>query len=134
MMRLGKRRFLRREDGTATVETLLWFPFFIFVFGLMFDAAMIFYTQSRIVRIIQEGNREYSIGNLADPAATETYIETALSSINVTATAASQVTAGVVTTVVSVRAPELDLLGFFSAIRNLEFNVSSYQMIENCET
>ena len=127
-------RFFRREDGVATIETVLWFPFLIALFGLMFDATMVFNTQARIMRVIQDGNREYSIGNLADTTATEDFIENRLSGINITATAASNVTAGVVTTVVTVRAPEMDLIGYFSAIRNVVFTVSAYQMVENWET
>ena len=127
-------RFFRRDDGVATIETVLWFPFLIALFGLMFDATMVFNTQARIMRVIQDGNREYSIGNLADTTATEDFIENRLSGINITATAASNVTAGVVTTVVTVRAPEMDLIGYFSAIRNVVFTVSAYQMVENWET
>lgn len=127
-------RFVRRDDGVATIETVLWFPFLIALFGLMFDATMVFNTQARIMRVIQDGNREYSIGNLADMTATEDFIENRLSGINIKATAASRVTAGVVTTVVTVRAPEMDMIGYFSAIRNVVFTVSAYQMVENWET
>jgi len=127
-------RFIRRNDGAATVETVLWFPFFIAVFGLMFDTTMLFHTQAKIMRAIQDGNRTYSVGKLSTTSATETYIEDKLAGINVTAHASSQVTAGVMTTTVRVRASELDLLGFFTAIRNVEFTVSAYHMVENWET
>ena len=128
-------RFFRRQDGSATVETVLWFPFFIAVFGLMFDSSMVFFTQSKIMRAIQDGNREYSIGRLADTDSTETYIENVLAGINVTATAASRVSSsGVITTVVTVRASEMDMIGYFTAIRNVVFTVSADQMVENWET
>ncbi len=126
--------FLRRQDGTATVETVLWFPFFIAVFGLMFDTTMVFHTQAKIMRAIQDGNRNYSVGRIASRSDTEDFIENKLAGINVTAHAATTVTAGVVTTVVTVKAPELDLLGFFTAIRNVEFKVSAEHMVENWES
>lgn len=128
-------RFFRRQDGAATVETVLWIPFFFAVFGLMFDTTMVFFTQSKILSAIQEGNREFSIGRLSNTAATETYIENLLASINVTANASSQLSsAGVVTTVVTVQASQMDMIGYFAAIRNVEFTVSADHMIENWET
>lgn len=135
MNKFSISRFFHRQDGAATVETVLWFPFFIAVFGLMFDTTMVFFTQSRVMSVVQEGNRELSIGRLADTNATENFIEGKLAAMDVSATAASQISsAGVVTTTVTVRAPEMDMIGYFTAIRNLEVTITADHMIENWES
>lgn len=131
--RIFRAGFLRREDGTATVEAVLWFPIFIAVFGLMVDAAMIFHGQAKVLRVIQDGNRNFSIGRLTNEAETETYIENVLADLNITATAETTETAGVAYTVVTVQAAQLQILGYFSALTNLEIRVGAEHMIENWE-
>lgn len=126
-------RFVNREDGTATVEAVLWFPIFIAVFGLMVDSAMIFHGQAKVLRVIQDGNRNFSIGRLTTEAETETYIEGVLADLNITATAQTTETAGVAYTVVTVQAAQLQILGYFSALTNLEIKVGAEHMIENWE-
>ena len=135
MMRAARRlaAFRHREDGTATVEAVLWFPIFIAVFGLMVDASLVFHGQAKVLRIIQDGNRNLSIGRLTTTTEAETYIEDVLAQLNITADASSSITAGVVTTTVSVHTGQLQVLGFFTSISNLTIDVSADHMIENWE-
>lgn len=133
MERNSIRRFLCRSDGTATVETVLWFPLFIAVFGLMLDVAMIFHGQAKVLRVAQEGNREYSIGRLTTPADAETFIEAQLAQLNIQATATTTETAGVAHTIVTVPASELQVLGYFSVFAGLQLYISADHMIENWE-
>ena len=127
------RRFLGRSDGAATVETVLWFPLFIAVFGLMLDVAMIFHGQAKVLRIVQEGNREYSIGRLTTPAEAEAYIEGALAQLNIQAIARTTEVAGVAHTLVTVPANQLQVLGYFTAFSSLQLNITAEHMIENWE-
>jgi Flp pilus assembly protein TadG len=127
------KHFFRRTDGTATVETVLWFPLFIAVFGLMLDVAMIFHGQAKVLRVTQEGNREYSIGRLTTPAAAEAYIEGALAQLNIQATARTTEVAGVAHTIVTVPANQLQVLGYFTAFSSLQLNITAEHMIENWE-
>jgi len=132
--RLHPLRFLRREDGTATVEAVLWFPIFIAVFGLMVDAAMIFHGQSKVLRVVQDANRNLSIGRLDTDAEVEAYINAQLALVGVTPTrteASSDMTAGIVSTLVVVPATEFQLLGYFSALTNLEVPVTAQHMRED---
>lgn len=126
-------RFLKRDDGTATVETVLWFPLFIAVFGLMLDMAMIFHGQAKVLRIVQDGNREYSIGRLTTPDAAETYIENTLALMDIQATATTTEVAGVAHTLVRVPANQLQVLGYFSAFSGLQLSITAEHMIENWE-
>lgn len=125
--------YLRRSDGAATVETILWFPIFIVIFGLMLDVTMLFHGQARVLMIVQEGNREYSIGNIVNEAATETYIENRLAQINIQAQATTGEIAGVARTVVRVPATEFQVLGYFNAFSGLNLTITAEHMIENWE-
>lgn len=123
-------RFWRRSDGSATVEAVLWLPLFFAAFGLMTDAAMVFNGHSRVMRVIQDANRNLSVGRLADETETETYILNALSSLAPDATATTTITAGVATTTVQVPAYDLEILGMFSSLNSLTLTITSQQYIE----
>ena len=128
------RKFWRQSNGTATVETVLWFPLFIAIFGLMLDVAMIFHGRAKILEVVQDGNRELSIGRLANSDATETYIETTLANLGIAAVAdATPDSRGIVRTVVTVPAAQLQVLGYFTAFSNLDVRVSAEQVIEYWE-
>jgi Flp pilus assembly protein TadG len=126
-------RFLRRQDGTASVEAVLWMPIFVALFGFIVDTSLIFYGQSKVLRVLQDGNRNLSIGRLADEASTETYITNELAALNVTANVKSKITAGVVRTDVTFPAAQLQALGFFTALLGLTISISAEHMIENWE-
>lgn len=127
------KNFLRRSDGTATVETVLWFPLFIAVFGLMLDVAMIFHGQAKVLRVVQEGNREYSIGRLTNEAAAKAYIEAELAALGIQATATTTEVAGVAHTLVTVPANQLQVIGYFTAFSSLQLTITAEHMIENWE-
>jgi Flp pilus assembly protein TadG len=126
--------FFRRSDGTATVEAVLWFPIFIAVFGLMVDSAMIFNGQAKVLRVVQDANRNLSIGRLDTDAEVEDYIRAELAMIGVTPSrteAQSDATTGTVSTLVVVPARQLQLLGYFSVLMNLELPVTAQHMRED---
>jgi Flp pilus assembly protein TadG len=126
--------FRRQEDGTATVEAVLWFPIFIAVFGLMVDSAMIFHGQSKVLRVVQDANRKLSIKSLETDADVEAYINAQLAAINVTPSrteALSDPTTGIVSTLVVVPAREFQILGYFSALTNLQVPVTAQHMRED---
>lgn len=133
-MRLPFPAFLRREDGTATVEAVLWFPIFIAVFGLMVDSSIIFNGQTKVLRVVQDANRRLSINSLKSDAQVEAYITAELAVYGITPStvdAQTDATTHVVSTVVVVPASQLQLLGYFSVLTNLQIPVTSQHMLEN---
>ena len=58
------RRLLRAEEGSATVEVVLWIPFFLFLIALIADASLLFNRQAQMLRDVQNANRAYSVGRL----------------------------------------------------------------------
>ena len=113
---------------------VLWFPIFIAVFGLMVDSAMIFHGQSKVLRVVQDANRKLSIKSLETDAEAEAYINAQLAAINVTPSRTetlSDMTTGIISTLVVVPAREFQILGYFSALTNLQVPVTAQHMRED---
>lgn len=127
-------RFRKEDQGTATVEAVLWLPIFVFIFGLMVDASMIFHNQTKVLRVVQDANRHYSIGRF-DAAETETYIKDTLGGLKITpkTVKTTKSTNGVAHTRVVVSAAQLQMLGYFSALEGLEIQVLAQHLLENWE-
>ena len=126
-----KSRFAQDESGASTVETVLWVPVFVAFFALLFDMAMIFNGQAATLRVIQEANRDYAVGQIFDEAGTETRIRTNLSNINITPSSVVTVDRdGVVATRVEIPAAELGSLGWFKAFGELRVEVTAEQTVE----
>ena len=58
------KRFAPDTSGNATVEFVIWLPMVLLAFGLTVDVSMIFHSQSQVLRIVQDANRNASIGRL----------------------------------------------------------------------
>jgi hypothetical protein len=124
------RRFRSETKGSATVEAVLWLPLFFAIFGLMTNVAMIFNGHSRVMRVVQDANRNLSIGRLETENDTEEYIITALSSLSPNAVADTQIVAGVVTTDVTVPASDLVILNVFQSLSAVDLHITSQHLIE----
>lgn len=103
---------------------------FFALFGLMTDVSMIFSGETRVVRVIQDANRNLSVGRLTSAADTEEYVLAALSQLSPNAQASTTITSGVATTTVTMPASDFEILGMFSALNNLTLSVTSQQYIE----
>jgi Flp pilus assembly protein TadG len=125
---------LADESGSATVETVLWLPLIFLIFGFAIDFSMVFFGRSQALRVIQDANRNYSIGRLTDGAEIKTYVESRLASLSPSATAVPEFDSGVVKTTVSMPASELEMLGLFRGIDTFTVSVSAEHMIEYWES
>lgn len=126
----GLRRFFGKTEGSATIEALLWFPVFFGLFGLMVDATMIFNGHSRVLRVVQDANRNLSVGRLTSETETEDWIIAALVNVSPNVQVTTTITAGVATTTALVPAVDLEILGMFGALNGLTIAVTSQHYIE----
>ena len=53
--------FLRRQEGAATIEAVLWLPVFFYVMALAIDTTMIFHGYSRVIRAVEDVNRGLAV-------------------------------------------------------------------------
>lgn len=124
------RRFLRAEDGTATIEAVLWLPMFFAFFALLVDVSMIFHGQNQVLRVTQDANRSLSLGRLASLEATEDLIESRLREFAPNAHAVTTVDDGLIVTSVAVPVADLEMLGLFGALSSATITVSAQHLVE----
>lgn len=65
------RRWFSREDGNATIEFCIWFPFFIATFGSAFEASLISTRQVMLNGAVDRTVRDLQLGNLGSPSHAE---------------------------------------------------------------
>ena len=121
------RRF-RDEDGTVSVEAVLWIPFFVFFLTLIADGALIFYGQARALEVTEDANRAFSIGEVTREEAVE-QIEARLSTISPNASAQINTVDGLITTIVTIPTSDLDAVGFVTSLASINMQVVS-QMVQ----
>jgi len=133
-MRLRKRilGLLRDESGTATVESVLWLPVFIAFFCIIADASFIFFGQNRAYRIVQDANRNLSVGRLVDSIEVETAVTASLADFAPNSVVQSSIdpVSGVVTTVVALQASDLVATGLITAFLESTITVGSSHFVE----
>lgn len=125
--------YLSDETGAATIEAVLWLPFFIIIFGLITDASLLFNTQSMLTRVVQDANRNYSIGLLKSEAETEDYILARVGAAkgDPDTSVVTTYAYGVIRTKLVVPAGAYMAIGLFDALTNLRLTVTSEQVMES---
>jgi Flp pilus assembly protein TadG len=142
-LREALRRFRRREDGSMTIEAMLWIPFLFTLILLGVQATLISTAQSRVMRIVQDGNRGFALGrydnNLAIPTGSATATATAtqaavlasVQSISPNATVASSVNSSkVITTTVTMPATDLSVFTILPDSLSMNLTVTAQQIKE----
>jgi hypothetical protein len=122
--------FSRDEHGSATIEAVLWLPFFILFFVMVLDAAMIFANQARILRIVQDGNRAYAVGGIADCDAAKVWVESRVQPLAPSAVASCDRSSGISTLEVSMNSGDLDLSGAAGVFGGLSVVARSQHFVE----
>ena len=65
------RRWAGRENGNATIEFCIWFPFFIGLVGSAFEASLITTRQALMIGALDRTVRDLQLGNLGNPTHAE---------------------------------------------------------------
>lgn len=134
MTRMSQKNFLRDQSGSATIETVLWLPFFAFFITFFVDVAMIFQGQARALKVIQEANRELSIGAYTSISDFEARVMADLTAMGMAPDSLdTSIVAGVVTTRALIPTDALAVVGLFTALTSFQVGVGSEMMIENWE-
>jgi Flp pilus assembly protein TadG len=124
-------RFRDDERGVATVESLLWMPIFFYLFILITDVSFIFYGKAQALRIVQDGNRAYSVDGFPTNAAASAYIQGQLRQFAPTATATTTTSGGIISTTATVPANDLMAVGAIPQFVGLVVNITAQQYQEN---
>lgn len=130
-LRSRLRGFMRDDRGNFTIEAVFWLPIFVVVLSIVTDTAMIYAKQSQVLRVVQDANRQFAVGKLANGAAAETYILGIVTPMSPHATASSVLSsAGIITTTVTMPASDLIATGIITLMKNMNVRVVLQQMKE----
>ena len=132
MKRRGKTGFVKDENGSATIEAVLWMPVFVFILVLIFDVSMMFHNQARLLGVTQTAARFYAVGN---ENLARNYLQSQVAAFSTNAISGENFDfdipeAGIVRSWVSVDAGDLGGVGMLKVISGIRINVSSHQMVE----
>ncbi len=117
-------------DGAATIEAVLWLPFFMLLLALFADLSMIFTNQNRIQRMVQDANRALAVGRFDSAEAEQAFLQDQLAPLSPKAKVETQINAGRVTTIVQVPVTDLDVIGVAGAFRGSTLTIRSDQLVE----
>ena len=136
-MQLSKVRFKRvrsfceEDSGSATIESVIWLPIFAFALALIMNVSMVYFFESQMTRIVQDSNRAFSLGRLADGDAVQEYILGQLTHLDADISVATTISGGFVRT--DLIAPAGDLMPLSmarSAFNNVKIRVSAQHIVE----
>jgi Flp pilus assembly protein TadG len=123
--------FLKCEDGSFSIEAVIWTPIFVILLAVMINVSTVFFNESQMLRVVQDANRAYSLGRLETEDETEQYIKAQLAYLSGAFTVQTTKSASVISTTVSVPATELMPMNLMSsAFSGTMLNVSGQQLIE----
>lgn len=129
------RRYQQREDGTATIEFVLWLPILVLLISLTADAALIFGAKANVLRVIQDANRAASIGRFKEEpdfaTAVEDYVRVSIGNYAQHATISTEVIGGnVVSTTVRIPSSRLMAVGFLGQLTGITVTINAQHMLE----
>jgi Flp pilus assembly protein TadG len=101
------KRFLRSEDGSYTIESVIWLPIYVFILAIMMNVSMVFFTESQLQRVVQDSNRSFSVGRITTLSAVEQYVINRISYLGANPVVNSQLVDGIIYTDLSIAAVDL---------------------------
>jgi len=123
-------RFCRDDSGTATVESVIWLPIFVWMLALVINVSMIVFEKNQAYRVLQNANRILSTGYIQSEAETEAYIRQKISHIAPEAVVTTRIENGVVTSELAYRVTDLLVPQALVDLANIWIRVSSQHFVE----
>lgn len=125
------RKAFSGEDGSATIEFVLWLPMFMFVFGLIAETSMVFAGQASIMRIVQDTNRALSVGRLQSTTAAENQIRQAIAGFAANAAVTTVIINNVIYSTVVLPVSDLTFSGLVPEFNNVNPTIKAQMMSES---
>ncbi|MZR11720.1 hypothetical protein GQE99_01640 [Maritimibacter sp. DP07] len=125
------RSFARDTRGSATIEFVLWVPIVVSMFCLIVNVTVLYFSQNEVLRVIQDANRNLSVGRLSSESEAEAFVQERISEKLPNAVVDSTISDGTVTTIVSYPASDLVFFNMFKQITGLHLSASAGHLIED---
>ncbi|HLQ19756.1 MAG TPA: TadE/TadG family type IV pilus assembly protein [Tabrizicola sp.] len=129
------KEFMRQESGSSTIEFVLWMPVVMLILLLIADASMLFMSRSHAIRVLQDTNRLYSVGQFTGTTAerlaqAQTYALNRLRGLSPSATAVTTETNRVVRTQATMETREIAQIGFLGVMIDTQMVVVAEHRVE----
>lgn len=124
------KTFRTRQDGSMTLEAVLWVPAFLAFFAISADVALMFHGQAMAQRVVQDANRNASSGYFRTRQAVEDDILARVQSFSPNARVVTDYASDYVRSTVELPASDLVATGLFTAFVNLDVPASAYHRLE----
>lgn len=130
-MRRRMSRFASDEDGSYSIEAVIWMPIFAILLAVVMNVSLVFFNQSQMMRVVQDANRMFSLGRFDDVSEVDTYVLTNLSYLTDNLTVNSTVNNGLITTQTSAPATDLMPMNFLrGTFTGTQISVTATHIIE----
>ena len=129
------KAFFRQEEGGATIEFVLWLPIIFLILLLIVDSSMLFMSRSQAIRVLQDTNRLYSVGQFTGTAAeriaaAQNYALARLRGLSPSATAVTTENNRVVRTRATMETREIAQIGFLGLMIDTTMVVAAEHRVE----
>lgn len=125
----GLKSRLIEEDGSATIEFVLWVPVFVLILGLIFDVSYVFMSQSRMQDAVADASRRWAVGTLTQQEA-EAYASSAAIIRGHTPAASGSEANGAVTMTLSIPVTNITTFQVMNFVVSDQLTVSATQLKE----
>jgi len=132
------RHFFRDENGSYTLEFVIWMPIFAILLAIVMNLSMVFYYESQMLRVTQDATRAYSLGRFIESTENgtaevqaEQYIQANLNFINAPLTIDVNTVGSVAQATVRANAADMMPFSLMSApFKLVEVGIMSQYIIE----
>jgi len=129
------KAFLRQENGSSSIEFVLWVPLVLAILLLIVDASMLFMSRTHAIRVLQDTNRLYSVGQFTGTpteriTAAQAYALARLQGLSPSATATTTETNRVVRTRATLETAEIAQIGFLGLMIDTTMVVAAEHRVE----
>lgn len=125
------KRFWQDQDGSTTVESIIWFPIFAILLAFTMNLSMVYFSESQMLRVTQDANRSYSLGRMDGALEVEEYIAAELAYLGADLSITTVISGGFITTDLSTSARDLMPLNFMTqAFEGVAIAIRAQHIIE----
>ncbi|MXQ07996.1 hypothetical protein GQ651_09075 [Alphaproteobacteria bacterium GH1-50] len=110
---------------------MLWMPIYMLFFALIADVSMMFHSQAKVTRIVQDANRLASFQILEDADAVENNVKARLAPFSKNASVETTLGSGAVATTVTMPVTDVAIIGFVGKLLEFDITVSSMHLVES---
>ncbi|MCA0042662.1 TadE/TadG family type IV pilus assembly protein [Celeribacter litoreus] len=122
--------FRTSDDGSATIETVIWLPFLILFFVFTAEVSNVLFTKTKMEQIVTDANRMFSVGVFQDTTELDTFVLAQLADISADATYTSSVGSQMITSLAVVPVSDVLITSFYGSWFDFKISASSTQYVE----